>query len=167
MAGGWIERLRPHWKLVAVGTLVALAGIGVAKSNYASLQLASTPNEFVEELDGESGRAMLAGVFDLLFAFGYGALGLIGLRAHGRGRRVAAWAAVAVVIGVAGDQLENGLVIANAAQHDSIDQTRIDVMGGFGAIKWVAQLGNLVLLVLLALNWSADRRGSDEVGSSQ
>lgn len=167
MAESRIERLRPHWKLVAVGTVVTLAGIWLSKPNYVSLQLASTPAEFAEELEGEPGRAMLAGGFDLLFAFGYGVLGLIGLRAHARGRRVAAWAAIAVVIGVAADQVENVLVIANAAQHDSLDETTIDAMGLFGSIKWAAQLGNAVLLVMMATNWSTDRRGSDSAGTSQ
>lgn len=158
MAESRIERLRPHWKAVALATLVALVGIWVAKSNYTSLQLAATPEDFVEELDGQVGRAILAGAFDLVFALGYGTLGLIGLRVHARDRAIAVWAVLAVVVGVAADEVENVLVIANAAQHANLHEKMVDAMSLFGMVKWVAQLGLVSLAVMMALNWTADRR---------
>jgi hypothetical protein len=103
---------------------------------------------------------MLAAGFDLVFALLYGALGLIGLRVHSRGRSLAMWGVLAMVVGVAADEVENVLVIANVAQRASLTEKGVNAMQLFGSIKWVAEIGFLILAILAVTNLLADRRAA-------
>lgn len=157
MATSWIERWRPRWRLLLLCTVAALAGIWLSEPDYTSLQLADDAADFVATVDSP-GRAMLAAGFDLLFALLYGTLGIIGLRTHARGRAVAMWGVLAIAVGVAGDEAENVMVLANVAQRASLTEQAVDVMRVFGTVKWVAQLGFLVLAGLALRNLLDDRR---------
>lgn len=139
-----MEQLRARWAVVAVVTAVAAIGIMVAEPDYTNLQLADSAAEFARLLD-HPGPAMLATAFDLLFAVAYGVLGIIGLRAHGRGTALARWATVAIVVGAASDFLENLLVMANIVQRDTLTDGWIDAMQVPGTTKWIATPGFLVL----------------------
>ena len=143
-----MDWLRAHWVLVAVVTAVSGLAIQLAEPDYTSLQTASDAAEFVRLIDS-AGRAISATLADVVFALAYGTLGVIGLRAHGRGSRLATAATVLVVVGAASDEVENSLVLANILRRRSLTDGWVDAMQVPGTTKWVAVAGLLVLIGFL------------------
>jgi hypothetical protein len=154
-----VDRWRLRWPWVALAVLLSGLAIFLAEPHYTDLQTADDAGRFVELLDHPR-RAILAAGFDIVFAAAYGLLFLIGLRTHSRGRRICPWASAAVVTGALADEVENLLVIANAARRRTVTDGWIDAMQVPGTIKWVAEIGLLVLLGLMLTNWVQDRRAT-------
>jgi hypothetical protein len=153
-----VDRLPARWPWLLVVTLVALVAIRVLEPNYVDLQLADDADAFRAAITAP-GRALAAAVADMVFAAGYGLLGVIGYRAHG-GR--AAWAtagAVVVAIGALADEAENLFVFANVAGRAELTNGRIDAMQIAGTMKWLIVPGFLGLLVVLIGRAVTRRRG--------
>jgi len=152
-----IDGLRARWLAVIAITVGTAIGIQVSEPDYNKIQAAKDAAAFVHLLD-EPGRAMLATGFDLLFAAAYGTLGVIGLRAHGVGTRLAAWGTAAVVIGAASDEVENVFVLTNIARRDTLTDGWVDAMQVPGTTKWIAAPGILVLFAFTGRAILRDKR---------
>jgi hypothetical protein len=154
-----VDRLRARWQVLLVVTLVALVAIRVLEPHYVDLQLADDADAFRAAITAP-GRAMAAAVADMVFAIGYGLLGIIGFRAHGGGARWATVGVIAVAVGALADVVENAFVFANALRHNDLTDGSIDAMRAVGAVKWIASVAVLVLLVLLLVRLLRRRAGT-------
>jgi len=103
-------------------------------------------------------RTTLAGLFDIVVAASYGALGWIGLRHHGRGAPVSRIAAWAVVVGASFDQIENILVLRNVAAIETLTDGWVTAMRLPGALSFVAAPAILLLYGYLIRTWLERRR---------
>ena len=159
-----IDALRPHWKLLLVGTVVAAVGIQLFEPDYNKLQTAHDAAGFIAVLESP-GRAIGAACCDILFAVGYGLLGLIGLRAVGAKGRAAQVGAVLIAGSALCDILENLFVIRNAAAHETLTDAWIVAMRVPGTLKWMGSPVLFVVLVLLARQAITRRRTPSPSGS--
>jgi hypothetical protein len=151
--------MRTYWQLLLVVVIAALAGIRLLEPEYNALQTATDAADFRDALD-YPGRAIAAALCDVVFAVGYGLLGIVAFRALGGRSRLATAGVVAIVAGAAFDELENLLVIANIIRRETLTDSWIDAMRIAGVAKWVAILASLALLVALLI-FRATRRGRD------
>jgi hypothetical protein len=133
---------------VLVLTVVAAVGINLFEPDYNSLQTSSSVAAFQHVLDGHA-RAIAATGCDIVFAAGYGTLGLIALRALGTPRRLALPAVGVIVASALFDELENIVLIRNIVVERTLTDGWIAIMRGPGTLKWIGSPVFFVLLVAL------------------
>jgi hypothetical protein len=155
-----VERLRSHWKPLLAMTIVAAIGIQVCEPDYNKLQTANDAVAFRHVL-AHPGRAAAATLCDIVFAAGYGLLGLVGLRALGSRTRLATVGAVLIAASALFDELENLLLIGNISRHRTLTDGWIFVMRVPGTLKWVGSPALLVVLVLLVRRTLRRRSAND------
>jgi hypothetical protein len=134
--------------LLAV-TVVAAIGISLFDSSYNMLQTATDAAGFRRAL-GSHNRAFAATGCDIVFAVGYGGLGLVALRALDPPRRLALAAAVVVVASSLFDELENLILMRNVTSAQTLTNGWITVMRVPGTLKWIGSPIFLVLLIATA-----------------
>jgi hypothetical protein len=159
-----VERLRANWVLLLTITIASAIAIMVLEPDYTKLQTAKDAADFQEVLDHPK-RAAAAAVADIVFAAGYGLLGVVGFRAHGRGARIATVGAIAIAAGALFDMIENLFVIANVARHESLTDGWIDAMQVPGTLKWAGSAGVLLLFGLMIVRAVQDRSTDRETTS--
>ena len=145
-----IDTLRRRWIVVLAITVAAAVGINLFEPAYNSLQTAPSAAAFQHTLT-DHGRAIAATGCDIVFALGYGALGLIALRTLDTPRRLARPAAVLIIASALCDELENIVLVRNIVAARTLTDGWITVMRGPGALKWIGLPIFFVLLVALAL----------------
>ena len=143
-----IERLWRHWKLLLAVTVIAGAGIQAFEPDWNDLQMADGADAYRALLDS-TGRATAAALSDIVFAAGYGLLGVAGVRSLGGRSPVAVVAAVAIAVGALADEVENVFMIRNINSEATLTDGWIDAMQVFGTIKWIGALGFLYFFFLL------------------
>ncbi len=144
-----MERLVSQWKLILLVTAVAGIGIFIAEPDYNTLQMSKDANEFRTVLGDQDGRAIIANISDLIFAAGYGVLGVIAFRSLATGKVALIGSLLAVGAALA-DEIENVLVLLNITS-DSLTDGAVDAMTTFGAIKWVLIIAAIALLIIVAI----------------
>jgi hypothetical protein len=142
--------LRSHWKLLVTFTVIAAVGIQLFDPDYNNLQTATGAVEFRHVLDS-SGQAIGATLCDIAFAVGYGALGLVALRALGAQGAAAKIGALLIILSAGFDELENLLLLGNIVRSSTLTDASIDVMRVPGTLKWIGSPVFLILLVGLAV----------------
>jgi hypothetical protein len=153
-----VDNLRTRWKLVLLVTVVALVGIQLCFWEYNKLQTAADADAFRRTLGDDTARAIGAALCDMVFAVGYGLLGLIALRAVNAKGVIAVVGGVLVLASSLFDECENVFLIRNIASHTSIGNSDIDGMQVFGTLKWVGEPVFAILLILLAVRAVRRRR---------
>lgn len=134
-----------RWQVLLLVTVVALIGIQLFEPDYTKLQTADNADAFRIALGDDRGRAIGAALCDLVFAAGYGLLGVMAFRALATGR--GALIGVSLIAGAAiADELENLCVLTNLALGDDRTNGWINVMRAFGYAK-----NGLLILSLLCL----------------
>ena len=151
-------RLWHHWKLLLVVTVVAGAGIQAFEPDWNDLQMADDADAYRAILDS-TGRATAAALCDVVFAAGYGLLGVAGVRSLGGRARVAIAAAGAIALGALADEVENLFMIRNINSEGTLTDGWVDAMQVFGTIKWIGALGFLYFFFLL-IRRALDRRAT-------
>ncbi|MEY2449618.1 MAG: hypothetical protein QOH79_3094 [Acidimicrobiaceae bacterium] len=149
--------LRSHPKPLVRGlglgllTAAAFAGIGAFESSYDGLQTAPNLTMFRQLLTSPP-RAMGAACCDLVFAAGYGMLGVVIFRGIGGRTRVATIGAITIGVAALLDELENALLIQNIARQRTTTDGWIDAMTWAGTFKWWGvRLALCLLVVAIAL----------------
>jgi len=143
------DTLRRHWRVVLAITVAAAVGINLFDSSYNTLQTAADAAAFRHTLTDHS-SAIAATLCDIVFAAGYGTLGIIAVRALGTARRIARPAAVVIVASAVFDELENVVLIRNIVGERSLTDGWIAVMRVPGTLKWIGSPIFFILLVALA-----------------
>lgn len=92
-------------------------------------------------------RVFFAGLSDVVFAAGYGLLGVIAFRALAAGL-VSTIGTVSIVGSALFDEIENVLVLLNISRSDSLTDGWVQAMTSVGAVKWALGAAALVLLVI-------------------
>lgn len=149
---------RSSWQVWAVLAVVSLVAIPLTAPEYVALQNARSAHTFVVILDSPA-RAVAAAVIDVVFALSYGTLGALGLHRLGRGTPVALVALLTVGFGAAADVGENLYLVADIMGRAHLTNDDLALMQVFGAVKWVAVLGYVVLAVLVLLTLRERWRG--------
>ena len=152
-----LDRLRAHWVIVLAVTVAAAIGISVFDSSYNTLQTAADATDFRRAL-GSHARALAATGCDMVFALGYGALGLVALRVLDPPRRLALVAGVGVVASSLFDELENLTLMRNITAAPTLTDDWITVMRVPGTLKWVGSPIFLVLLIAISRRALQQRR---------
>ncbi len=139
-------------------TAVAGVAIFVLFPDYVTLQSAPSVDEFLGTLGDEKARASAAALMDLVFAAGYGTLGVIAYAAVTSGVPRALGTAASVGAALA-DEVENVYVLLNTRHGSSTTPAAIDAMTTAGAVKWGLVVTAVVLLLALAgQRWLDERR---------
>lgn len=149
-----MERLGDYWKPLLAITVLAGIGIAVFGPNHMELQMADGADAFRDHLDGPT-RHLVAALFDVVFAAGYGLLGVAVLRAIDARGLPGTVAAVTILAGALFDEIENVFLIANIARHEVLTDGWITAMQVPGTLKWIGSIGFVILFVLLILRWRA------------
>ena len=144
-----LDWLRAHWVIVLAVTVAAAIGINVFDSSYNTLQTAADATHFRRAL-GSHTRALAATGCDMVFALGYGALGLVAVRVLDPPRRLALVAGVGVVGSSLFDELENLILLRNITSAQTLTDGWITVMRVPGTLKWIGSPIFLVLLIAIA-----------------
>jgi hypothetical protein len=142
-----MEWVRAHWKVLLAVTVVAAIALTVLEPGYITLQMSTDAPGF-RQIDYPQ-RATLAALIDIVFAVGYGALGVAGLRAVAGRTTAATLGSIAIAVGALFDEIENVLLIRNIANRDDLTDGWVDAMHVPGALKWIATPGFLLLFGLL------------------
>jgi predicted DNA repair protein MutK len=137
-----MDRLRANWKWLLLVTVVAFFAIAAFEPDYTKLQTASDADEFRRVLGDNKGGAIGANLSDVVFALGYGLLGVLAFRAVDTTRRGLVGAAL-IGGGAVADEIENALVFRNLVGSDDTTDAWIDAMRAVGTVK--------TTLLLLAL----------------
>ncbi|MEO6606031.1 MAG: hypothetical protein ABIN55_10495 [Aeromicrobium sp.] len=148
-----MERLASQWKLIALITAVAGAAIFAFYPDYNTLQMSNDANDFASILGDDESRARAANLSDLVFALGYGVLGVIAFRRLATGK-VALIGALLAAGGALADEIENVLVFLNL-RSDSPTNSDVDLMTTFGLIKWVLLIAAIALLIVVVIRGKA------------
>ena len=143
-----LDGLRARWTIVLAVTVVAAIGINLFDSAYNSLQTATDAAGFHRAL-GSHTRALAATGCDIVFAAGYGVLGLVALRVLDPPRRMALLAGSVVVASSLFDELENLILMRNITSATTLTNGRITLMRVPGTLKWVGS--PIFLLLLIAI----------------
>ena len=152
-----LDRLRAHWGVVLAITVAAAIGINLFDSAYNVLQTAPTAAAFQHTLTSRASALGATGC-DIVFAAGYGTLGLIGLRVLDPPRRLTLVAAALVVASSAFDELENLVLVRNIVAERTLTDGWIIVMRVPGTLKWIGSPVFLALLIGLVLRFVRRRR---------
>lgn len=139
----------PSWKILVPLTVAALVAIVLLEPDYVALQTAATPAELRAAVGGDTARGIAAALADVLFAVGYGLLGVTAYAALARGLATAIGCTVALGAAAA-DVAENLFLIRNIARADGLTQGWVDAVLTAGALKWVLGVAAVALLVALA-----------------
>lgn len=145
-----MDRRRWTWAGLVAVTVVALVAIAAFDRHYNQLQTAHDAAAFRHSLRSPA-RSIAATVCDIVFAAGYGALAVLGVRSLDFGRTAARVLLIGAVAGAVFDELENVVLLSNIARHRTITDTAITVMRVPGTLKWVGFPFYLVILVALAI----------------
>ena len=145
-----IEWLRQRWLWVVAVTVAAAVGISVFEPSYNAMQTAPSGLAFRQLPTGEA-RALAAATCDTVFALGYGALGLIALRALNVRPRLARPAAIVVIAAATFDIVENLVLMRNVIALRTVTDGWVTVMRVPGTLKWIGSPVFLVLLIALAV----------------
>ncbi len=151
-----MQRLSQHWKLILIVGAVAGLGIFIAEPDYNTLQMSKDADDFRSVLGDQETRAMVANIFDLVFAACYGVLGVIAFHKLATGRTALIGSLLAVGAAVA-DEVENVMVMLNITGSDSLTNGAVDAMTTVGLVKWVLIIVAIVLLIALTVR---ARKGS-------
>ncbi len=151
-----MQRLSSHWKLILVVGAVAGLGIFVSEPDYNTLQMSKDADDFRSVLGDQDTRALVANVFDMVFAACYGVLGVIAFHRLAIGRTALIGSLFAAGAALA-DEIENVMVMLNITGSDSLSDGAVDAMTTVGLVKWVLVIVAIVLLLVVTLR---ARRGS-------
>jgi hypothetical protein len=144
-----IAGLAPRWKLLLAITIGAAVGIQLLEPDYNELQTAPDALAFLYALGGP-GRALAASGCDMVFAAGYGTLGVIGMRVWSPARVVARIGTVLIVGSALFDEIENGFLVRNILSRERLTDGWIAAMRVPGTLKWMGSPVFLILLLVLA-----------------
>ncbi len=117
--------------------------------DYNTLQMSSDAKDFTSTLGDDEGRAVAANICDMIFALGYGVLGVVAFNKLASGKVALIGTLLAVGAALA-DEIENVLVFLNI-RSDSLTNGDVDLMGTFGAIKWTLIVVAIVMLIVVAI----------------
>ncbi len=123
-----------NWKALLAVVVVAFFTIGVLKLDYNDLQTARDAATFREVLGDDRGRAIGATLADMVFAVGYGLLGLLVFRTLDKAARGLIGAAL-IGGGAIADEIENVLVLRNIVAAETTTDGWIDAMRTVGTAK--------------------------------
>jgi hypothetical protein len=158
-----LRRLGSHWKLLLLVTIVAAVATPLFDPKYNSLQTAHDAIAFRHALQHPA-RAIAATTCDVVFAAGYGLLGLVGLwaiEAHGVAKQ---FATVVIAAAALFDELENLLLTSNVVRRRTITNGWIYAMRVPGTLKWIGS--PVLLVVLIAVVRRAIRSGRNPASVS-
>jgi hypothetical protein len=155
---------RPHWKLILAITVGAAIAIMVVGPAHNALQSASSVRSFRRSLRHPTSE-LSADLFDVVFAAGYGLLGLIGFYSVARNPRIARLGALLVVVGASCDEAEKVVLAINITCRATITDTWISVMRVPGTVKWLAAVG-IAWLYVLVIRGGVRRLWQGSKGSS-
>lgn len=145
------------WKVVLAVAVVAGVGIFVAFPGYLSLMRAESVDDFAEVLDGRTGRATVAVVMDVVFAFLGGRLYSLAFKALATG--VVRVVGVSAAVGAAAaDEVENVILFRNVRDVTGVEQSAIDAMMTASDIKWALFAITITLLIAVVLRRQFTRR---------
>jgi hypothetical protein len=156
--------MRANWKALLVLVIVSAIAIMVLEPDYSKLQGAKDADEFRSLLD-HPGRAMLATIADMIFAVGYGLLGVVGFRAHAPGTLFATIGSFCIAAGATCDEIENVFVLTNIIRREQLTDAWINAMQVPGTFKWIGTVGFLMLFGLLIVRGVQRRTASRESAS--
>jgi hypothetical protein len=145
-----VQRLPANWKAVLAITVVALVGIQLFDPRYNHLQTAHDAAGFRHALRSPA-RSVGATMCDIVFAAGYGALAVAGVRSLAVSRAAARILLVGALAGALFDELENLALVSNIVRHATITDTAITVMRVFGTLKWAGFPFYLAILVAITI----------------
>lgn len=144
-----MARLETYWKLIFLVGGVAGLAIFAFMPDYNTLQMSSGAKDFTSTLGDDEGRAVAANICDMVFALGYGVLGVVAFNKLATGKVALVGTLLSVGAALA-DEIENVLVFLNI-QSDSLSNGDVDLMGTFGSIKWVLIIAAIALLIVVAI----------------
>ena len=144
-----MERLVSRWKLILLVTTVAGAAIFAFYPDYNTLQMSKDANDFTQVLGGDSGRATVANLSDMVFALAYGALGVVAFNGLASGTVALNGSMLAVGAALA-DEIENVLVLLNI-HTDSLTNGKVGAMTTVGLVKWMLVGAAIMMLIVVAV----------------
>lgn len=136
--------LRPRWWMVLGGVVVTALLIYLMAPAYTEAQLASTATEFRSAVaDAGDLRTIAAGLLDMVFVIGYVATAL----ALSRDNVVSRNGLLLMGVAASADMVENWLVVTGVVRRANLSDSFVDLIRGFGAVKWAGVLlgGALIL----------------------